>query len=255
MEAAESSAYIPRTRWPALAAIPAAVVIFIAASVIAIIPAEFYARSVGISIADARAVSGVHDTRVLTLSLLLLGASQLGIILLVWLAAGLFKSSRIDMLALHPPAQGPRAYAWSLLIVLLATGLYSLIVFGIDPGLILPDLRPFSAMMQSDVWWLTVLVVCIGAPVAEEVLFRGFLFAALAKTRLGLIGTAVLTSGFWTALHAGYAPAAMIEVFGIGLLFSWLLVRTGSLRVTIFCHAAYNTLLMVLLAFITLPAA
>ena len=36
-------------------------------------------------------------------------------------------------------------------------------------------------------------------------------------------------------------------MFLIGLFFSWLLWRTGSLRVPIFCHALYNTLIVVVL--------
>jgi membrane protease YdiL (CAAX protease family) len=251
---AESYAYTPETRWPPLAAIPAAFVIFVAASLIAVIPAEYYARHAGISLGDAK-ILGADDPRVQTLNLILLGASQLSIAFFVWLASGLFKSSRTATLALRRPEQGVRAFVEGLLIVLVATGLYSLIVFSLNPNLLLPDLRPFSKMMHSDAWWLTLLVVGVGAPLAEEFLFRGFLFSAISKTRLGLIGTAILTSAVWTSLHVGYAPAAVIEVFGIGLVLSWLLVRSGSLWVPIFCHAAYNTLLMVMLMFISLPAA
>ena len=40
----------------------------------------------------------------------------------------------------------------------------------------------------------------------------------------------------------------------IGLYFSWVLVRTGSVWVTIFCHAVYNTAIGVALYFITLPS-
>jgi len=47
--------------------------------------------------------------------------------------------------------------------------------------------------------------------------------------------------------RAGYSIAGLVEVSLIGLLFSWLLWRTGSLRVPIFCHALYNTLIVVVL--------
>ena len=55
-------------------------------------------------------------------------------------------------------------------------------------------------------------------------MFRGFLFSGLAKSRLGLIGTGVLTAVLWTALHIGYSIFGLLEVLAIGLYFSWLLV-------------------------------
>ena len=39
----------------------------------------------------------------------------------------------------------------------------------------------------------------------------------------------------------------------IGLFFSWLLWRTGSLRVPIFCHALYNSLIVLVLRYVPLP--
>jgi membrane protease YdiL (CAAX protease family) len=81
------------------------------------------------------------------------------------------------------------------------------------------------------------------------------LFSGLAKSRLGLAGTGVLTAVLWTALHFGYSVFGLIEVLAIGLYFSWLLVRTGSVWVTIFCHAIYNTTVGLALYFVTLPPA
>ena len=43
-------------------------------------------------------------------------------------------------------------------------------------------------------------------------------------------------------MHAGYSLVGILEVFLIGMFFSWLLWRTGSLRVAIVCHAVYNSL-------------
>ena len=54
-------------------------------------------------------------------------------------------------------------------------------------------------------------------------------------------------------LHIGYTAIGIIEVSLIGLFFSWLLWRTGSLRVAIFCHAVYNSLIVLSLRFVDLP--
>jgi hypothetical protein len=48
------------------------------------------------------------------------------------------------------------------------------------------DLRPFVGFMTGPDWLLALLVVGIGAPLSEELLFRGFLLSALAGTRFGL---------------------------------------------------------------------
>ena len=103
------------------------------------------------------------------------------------------------------------------------------------------DLKVFKEMLSGNTALLALLVIGVGAPLSEELLFRGFLFSGLAKSRLGLIGTSILTAVLWTALHFGYSVFGLIEVLAIGLYFSWLLVKTGSLWVTIFCHAVYNT--------------
>ena len=77
---------------------------------------------------------------------------------------------------------------------------------------------------------------------------------ALAQSRLGFWGAALISSLLWTALHAGYSLVGLAEVFAIGLFLSWLLWRTGSLRVAIFCHALYNSLIVLALRFVDLPA-
>jgi membrane protease YdiL (CAAX protease family) len=46
----------------------------------------------------------------------------------------------------------------------------------------------------------------------------------------------------------------LADVFANGLLFCWLLWRTGSLRVPLFCHAAYNGAIVLALLLVGLPA-
>lgn len=83
-------------------------------------------------------------------------------------------------------------------------------------------------------------ILCLLAPVAEELLFRGFLLSALAKSRLGLAGAALVTSAAWTALHVNRTSLALVQIFLSGLLLSALLARTGSLRIPILCHVLFN---------------
>ena len=49
-----------------------------------------------------------------------------------------------------------------------------------------------------------------------------------------------LSSGLWALMHLGYPPQVLLLVFLIGLLLTWLVLRTGTLWPAIFAHALYN---------------
>jgi membrane protease YdiL (CAAX protease family) len=115
------------------------------------------------------------------------------------------------------------------------------------------DVRPLVDLVRGPSWPLVAAVVAVGAPLAEELVFRGFLLSALARTPLGFWGAALLANLPWTALHWGYSTVGLLEVFVIGLFFSWLLWRSGSLRVPIVCHAIFNGLVLLMLRYVDLP--
>ncbi len=117
----------------------------------------------------------------------------------------------------------------------------------VAPKLFVSELRPNQDMFANGPLWLTLVVFCVLGPIAEELLFRGFLFSSLAPSRLGVIGAAVVSTGIWTALHVGHLAHAKVQVFCAGLLLSWILVRTASLRVPIACHVLYNLALSLVL--------
>lgn len=158
-------------------------------------------------------------------------------------------------LSLNRPLAGASVYAAALALMLayqlLATALEYLFV----PGELFRDLKPFIELARGPGWLLALGVVAVGAPLSEELLFRGFLLPALARSRMGFAGGALVTTTLWTTLHYGYSVVGLLEVFATGLLFSWLLWRSGSLRVTILCHAVYNGLIMLGLRYLPLPGA
>ncbi len=180
---------------------------------------------------------------------------QGGIIVLTLLAGGLSAERRRDVLALKPPAQGWGVVPLALLPLFAATAVWTAALLYWAPHVVYQDLRPFKQLMDGAAIWVAMPVIGLGAPLSEELLFRGFLFSGLAKTRLRFLGTAILTTALWGGLHAGYSVFGLIEVLAIGLYFCWLLVRTGSLWVTIICHALYNSVVMIGLALVTLPPA
>ena len=85
--------------------------------------------------------------------------------------------------------------------------------------------------------------VILAAPLTEEVLFRGALFSAIASSRLGRVGAVLITAALWALAHAASAPWLFIGMlFIMGICLGLLLLRFGSLWVTIACHASWNAL-------------
>jgi membrane protease YdiL (CAAX protease family) len=86
------------------------------------------------------------------------------------------------------------------------------------------------------------LLVCVAAPIAEELFFRGFLFTALRRW-IGVIGGAVVTGAVFGGIHAGSADPVFLVPLGVfGLLLCLLYQRTGSLIPCIVLHALNNAL-------------
>jgi hypothetical protein len=133
-------------------------------------------------------------------------------------------------------------------LIALAT-LFASAVFAFDPGALRHDLEPFSEMMRSRTWWLILVAAGIGAPLAEECLFRGLLFGALRRSPFGFAGTALFTAVTWAVLHANYSGYGLVAITLIGLYLAWLRERTGSLLTPMVCHGTYNSLIILLMAF------
>lgn len=232
-------AYVPRTGWPAMSAVVAIVAIFL----IALAAASL--ATVGLVSLTGPAGPSAPSEKLLLVSILVM---QAVVVALTLLAARLKDSTAREALALRPPARGWRQLVTGFAGLVVVVTIINIAGKAVAPGDMERDLQPFIGIARSDLWWLCLLAVGIGAPLSEELTFRGFLFSALAKTRLGVAGTSVLTSAAWTAMHAGYSPAGITEVFLIGLYFSYLLARTGSLWVPILCHGLYNSALLAFIA-------
>ncbi len=198
---------------------------------------------------DARSGNPVYDTSPTQLGWAInIGTlvQQASLVTLVWIVAGWRGSNRQHVLALRAPIGGWRSYLASFMALVAIAATMSVTIYMVDPALIKRDLQPFYDLVRLPSWWLTVIMVGIGAPLAEEILFRGFLFSALATSRIGVVGASLVTSAGWAALHS-YSMAGLAQVFIIGLVFAAIVVRTGSLRVTILCHALYNSILVTVL--------
>ncbi|MFC1871632.1 lysostaphin resistance A-like protein [Chloroflexota bacterium] len=96
-------------------------------------------------------------------------------------------------------------------------------------------------MYNTSVWpalfWIAVVIF---APVFEETFFRGFLFKGFSYSRLGVIGTIVLTSLGWTLLHQQYEVFELVSIFLSGLLLGTMRFKTGSLWAPLIMHSFAN---------------
>jgi len=89
-----------------------------------------------------------------------------------------------------------------------------------------------------------VLVVVIGAPVVEELFFRGLVLRSLERRfppRVALVATAAAFALFhWQGVQT---PA----LFVFGLVAGWLAQRQGRLGAAMLAHAAFNAVTVVVL--------
>lgn len=180
-------------------------------------------------------------------SLLLL--SQAVLALLTIGVASLYRSRFADALSLVRAEGGARSYVFALILMVPLLAAINVLAYWVNPSGFLADFRQFAGLARAPQPVTAFLAIAVGAPLWEEMLFRGFLVGPLCGA-IGFWPAAVLVSGAWTALHLGYSPVGLAEVFLIGLYFSWLLWRTGSLWVPIACHAIYNGCLFVALRFL-----
>jgi membrane protease YdiL (CAAX protease family) len=85
--------------------------------------------------------------------------------------------------------------------------------------------------------WMVVVMVVVGAPLMEELFYRGLLQRSLASRYhdgLVVVGVAAL----FALVH--FRPIEIPGLFVIGLVFGFAALRTGRLGMAIMIHAGFN---------------
>lgn len=89
-------------------------------------------------------------------------------------------------------------------------------------------------------WWLTVGAVTIGAPVIEEILYRGCLQSCVRRFLKGW-GAIILTSLLFALIHYNVAAIRTLPaLFALSLAMGLVYERTGRLMPCIVVHALFN---------------
>jgi membrane protease YdiL (CAAX protease family) len=167
---------------------------------------------------------------------------------------------REGKLLLQLPKLG--ALGWFLIVAVFVVAMFAIFngtfaILGIDPETYSPsgglgDKSSASGLVEKTMaelakdpilFALAFPGVIFAAPLTEEIIFRGALFSGIANSPLGRVGAVLITSAVWALAHKLSAPWLFVGVlFIMGLALGMLLLRFGSLWVTIACHTAWNTI-------------
>lgn len=162
---------------------------------------------------------------------------------LATLAAAAWRGGRgwRDLVALRPMRTGRPAWRDALGIAALTLGYIAITTFSAEQA------RDRSLLVTgpTDVVLFTTLVgnLVLLAPLAEELVFRGWIYTALRRSLSfwpSYIATLVLFAGIhWDASHT-----RIVQVLPLAAALGLLRERTGSIKPTIALHATYNLVIV-----------
>jgi membrane protease YdiL (CAAX protease family) len=98
----------------------------------------------------------------------------------------------------------------------------------------------YRSARDSGTIWLFAIALVVAAPLAEEIVFRGFMFRGLAASRVGIAGAILIPSAIWSERHEQYETFFIVQIFILGVVFGWLRWKSGSTWLTIVLHAIIN---------------
>jgi len=108
---------------------------------------------------------------------------------------------------------------------------------------------PLVLELKLEQVWLPALILLIFTGLLEEYIFRGLL-QRTAISRLGR-GGVIYSASVFSALHIGYHSLLDIFfVFLVALLFSWIVLRTGSIIGVSLAHGITNICLFLIFPFL-----
>lgn len=254
------SAYVPRTSWSGLGALIATAAILILSF--------FFA---GLFVNATTNSGGTNVIRDVVRQATFEVAFHFAAFALVLFAASWGGTARRNVLALDAPLPSwiEILAAVSGLIVIL--GSMALLQYVIARDTAYAGFQSIHLLVSMGVLHRKILILSLFVPIAQELLFRGFLQSALARVpSLGFWGATAITALAWIPLTLGIGmnhlllsssstvtvaavwPALMKPLI-VGIYFCWLLQRTGSLWLPLICNVIGQSCLMLMLYLRLLP--
>jgi membrane protease YdiL (CAAX protease family) len=134
----------------------------------------------------------------------------------------------------------PYIYAVSTwLTALIVLMIWSQVLIWVEADWLAP---PNTAMQALDETggriFITMFLVSVAGPIAEEIFFRGFMISGLIR-RFGIRHSLFISSFFFGLFHID--PGAIVPAFVLGLALGWVYLKARSIWPVIFAHSLHNT--------------
>jgi uncharacterized protein len=187
--------------------------------------------------------SGVDLTPSMLIANFAILSLMAGIVLLIYRQRGLLP----DALGLHPkhPVQ---VITWTvaayivffiLSIVLEQLGLEHWLSARLGEQQNQQIVNEMMATQENQKRFIMLLGACVIAPIAEEIVFRGYLYPVVKRFTEPVIA-AIFTGVIFGAIHGQIWAVIPLSLFGI--LLAVLYEKSGSIWACILCHGMFNTI-------------
>lgn len=187
-------------------------------------------------------------------SLLLLSDAPIGVQILIGITAPWLAMAGWPLLVTRLRGNGPRIdlglrLRWSDVGWGALAG-WSSIVLAALAALVttrfVPDLQSSAGEVANELadstgrFEMTLFALCVmvGAPIVEELFFRGLFFGALRKRGVGPVWTIVVTAVIFAGFHL--EPTRFFVLLPSGLLLGWVRHKTGSTGSSMIAHGLIN---------------
>jgi membrane protease YdiL (CAAX protease family) len=224
----------PDTAWPWWSAFAALAGALVAAAIGALI-VDLPALALGVDLTSSHTPPGISlsNTFVQDIAFVLVP---------VWFAHLGGRAVRAWQFGLRPPGVGWRAACAMIGLLLVAFLLISVAWSeAFNPG----KEKLLEQLGTNESALLLVLgagLTCVVAPLAEEMLFRAYIFTAL-RNRAGTLGAAFVTALLFGGVHAGSAPALdLVPLAALGFGLCLLYRFSGSIYPCIVAHSINNSI-------------
>ena len=166
---------------------------------------------------------------------------------LVWLFIK-WRKSKLSLIGLVRPKLQDLAYSLTGLVIYYPIFIVAVTAISVAVPSFNPNQSQQVGVSQSTTGWPLVLVfisLVILPPIAEEILFRGFLYSGLKKS-LPKIWAVLLTCSIFVAPHllesssSGLLWVAGVDTFLLSLVLIWLREKTGRLYASMGLHGLKN---------------
>jgi membrane protease YdiL (CAAX protease family) len=166
-------------------------------------------------------------------------AAVIGELVVLYGAAKLAGWSAREYLGLVMPSR--RELIFSLAVIVALVVVIDTVTWLLGRDVVTPfQVDIYRSARETGSWLPLLIAVVVGAPLAEEIMFRGFLFRGWARTPRQVWPAIIVISALWALMHTQYNWFGIGQIFIIGLVLGWLRWASGSTLLVILLHGLVN---------------